>query len=261
MRLGLSSAAFYGRMETEEQAEHLTRFPVDCCEVFVQTHSEYTAEFGALVREKLHGLPCVSVHPKGTQFEWDLFGRSRRQVEDAFRAFTGVCDAGRAMGAKYYVLHGPAGVSAPLEPGRIHNLQATMARMREIAAERGIEVLWENVSWAALRRPQDVAELRTLLPDIRFVLDVKQAFRAGQDPLAMLRAMGGQAAHIHVLDQTPSGALCLPGEGIVDWQGIAQHLRGIGYQGAVILEPYESQARDEAALRRSIDWLRRVLQS
>lgn len=260
MKLGLSSAAFYGRMETEEQAAYLTQFPVACCEVFLQSRSEYTADFGALVRENLRGIPCVSVHPKGTQFEWDLFGRSRRQVEDAFELFTGVCEAGQALGARFYVLHGPAGVSAPLEPGRIYNLQPTVDRMEKIAADHGMEVLWENVSWAALRRPQDVEALGQLLPRQRFVLDVKQALRAGQDPLAMLRAMGDRVAHVHVLDVDEAGELCLPGRGAVDWRGIAKHLQDIDYGGAVILEPYERQARNEAELRQCLEWLRLLLQ-
>lgn len=34
MKLGLSSAAFYGRMETEEAAAHLRDFPIEVCEIF-----------------------------------------------------------------------------------------------------------------------------------------------------------------------------------------------------------------------------------
>ena len=91
MTVGMSSAAFYGRLETEDQAALLREFPVDVCEIFLETHSEYSAAFGAQVRERLAGLRCLSVHPKGTQFEQDLFGRSRRQAEDALRAFRGLC--------------------------------------------------------------------------------------------------------------------------------------------------------------------------
>ena len=101
MRVGLSCAAFYGRGETEDAAALVRGFPAACCEVFVQTPSEYCGAFGRVVRERLGDLPCVSVHPLGTQFEQQLFGRSARQVEDAFRLFTGVCDAGQAMGAAY----------------------------------------------------------------------------------------------------------------------------------------------------------------
>ena len=109
MRIGLSSAAFSGRMETEEEAARTAALGVPCCEVFLETFSEYSGDFGREVRARLGETECVSVHPKGTQFESDLFGRSRRQVEDAMAWFAGVCDAGRALGAKYYIFHGPPG--------------------------------------------------------------------------------------------------------------------------------------------------------
>ena len=83
MKLGLTSAAFYGRMETEDAAGFLTQLDIDCCEVFLETFSEYSADFAATVRRNLGNLPCVSVHPKGTQFEPDLFGQSARNRKDA----------------------------------------------------------------------------------------------------------------------------------------------------------------------------------
>ncbi len=259
MKLGLSCAAFYGRYEMEEAAAYTRNFPVDVCEVFLQTPSEYCTEFGRIVREKLAGLPCVSVHPLGTQFEAQFFGRSPRQVEDAFRMFTGVCDAGREMGAKYYVFHGPFGVHRPLEPEMIGNLPGGFVRMQEIAAKRGITVLWENVHWCALRGPEQVRSLIHLLPEVQFVLDTKQACRAGFTPQEMLAAMGNRVRHVHTLDVTAEGRFCLPGEGQIDWGDFLSRLRGNGYDGAVILEPYDSHARDEAALRRSLEMLRGYL--
>ena len=47
MKLGMSGAVFYGRMETEDEAAHLTDFPLDVCEIFLETQSEYSASFGA----------------------------------------------------------------------------------------------------------------------------------------------------------------------------------------------------------------------
>ena len=106
MKLGLTSAAFYGCMETEDAAAFLQAFGLDTCEVFLESHSEYTADFGQLVRGKLGALGCTSVHPKGTQFEPDLFGQSARQRDDALSIMRGVMDAGQVLGAKYYVFHG-----------------------------------------------------------------------------------------------------------------------------------------------------------
>lgn len=255
MRLGLSSAAFYGRMETEDAAAHVLDFPVQACEVFLETFSEYTASFGTEVRQRLGGLYCPSVHAKGTQFEPELFGRSMRQAEDALRIFAGVCDAGQALGAKYYVFHGPGNARNAMPPDKVRALQERFGRMREIAARRGMEVLWENVSWCSIRTPEDVRRARELLPGLGFVLDVKQTMQGGVDVLDMIDAMGSDIRHVHVLDWDAKVVLKLPGEGVVDWPGILHSLKAVGYDGVILLEPYDYQARDEDALRRSIEYL------
>lgn len=259
MRLGLSSAAFYGRMETEEQALLLSELPLECCEVFLQCRYEYRAEFGALVRRNLGALPCTSVHPKGTQFEADLFARSDRQVQEAREVLRRVCAAGRALGAQYYIFHGPFGVHAPLQPAQINNVVENLSALQAIAGEYGLEILWENVHWCALKTPEDVRQARQLLPGMRFTLDVKQACMAGVEPVEMLRAMEGRLAHVHVLDRREDGQLCLPGQGCVDWQGLARELRRQDYRGAVILEPYERHSRDAGALLESLAFLRETL--
>lgn len=256
MTIGLSCAAFYGRMESEDQAAHLRAFPLDCCEVFLQTPSEYRAAFGRLVRQRLGGLPCASIHVKGTQFEPDLFGASARQREDAFATLRGALDAGQALGARWYVFHGPGGAAAPITLESIRALPERFQAMQAEAQARGLEILWENVSWCALRRPEDVREAAARLPGLRFVLDIKQARRAGVEPFAMLEAMGGDIRHVHVLDWDASGRLCLPGQGVVDFDRLFGCLRALGYEGAVILEPYAAQAADEDALRRALDFLR-----
>ena len=87
MRLGLSSAAFYGRREVEDTAALLPGYGLNVCEVFLNSFSEYSTTFGGLVRERLNGLPCVSVHPKGTQFEPDIFSVRRIKIAPAVCLF------------------------------------------------------------------------------------------------------------------------------------------------------------------------------
>ena len=258
IQIGMSSAVFYGYEETENAAARLREFGLDTCEIFLETFSEYTADFGRVVREKLGGLSCASVHAKGTQFEPDLFGLSVRQQEDAFHLLDGVLAAGEAMGARYMVFHGPGNVRARRHPDSFPRLQPVFARMQETARKHGMEVLWENVSWCALSSPEDIAQARQLLPEQGFVLDLKQANRSGVDPFDVLAAMGDKLRHLHVLDWDDQGKLVLPGEGVMDFPRLAKRLRAMDWSGAVMLEPYANESRDPQRLKQSLCYLREV---
>ena len=85
MQLGMSTAAFYGRWETEEAASRIAKLPLDCAEVFFQSSSENTVSFAGLVKEKLGGLPCTSVHPVGA-YENYMARRPMRQKKDRIRS-------------------------------------------------------------------------------------------------------------------------------------------------------------------------------
>lgn len=45
MKIGLSSAAYYGQLETDEAAAHIAELPLDTCEVFLESAREYTTGF------------------------------------------------------------------------------------------------------------------------------------------------------------------------------------------------------------------------
>jgi len=256
MQLGLSTAAFYGRWETEEAAKRIALMGMDCAEVFLQTMSEYEPAFAALVREKLGDVPCVSMHPSGIQFENQMFGRSLRQRKDAFDLFRRALDAAQLLGARYYVYHGRS--TALLTPLPFH-LQANidmLGRMAEEAAQRGIRIAWENVSWCQLTTCERIAQVRAALPDVCFTLDIKQAMRAGEDPVEMARTMGDALVHVHVCDWEASGKLCLPGNGCFDFKKLVSVLGETGYTGAIILEPYLALIDSDDALDRSVAYLR-----
>jgi sugar phosphate isomerase/epimerase len=261
MKLGMSSAGFYGRMETEDEASSLRQhFTLDVCEIFLQTRSEYARTFGETVKERLSGLPCVSVHPKGTQFEPDLFGGSPRQRQDAMETLSHVLDAGQALGASYYVFHGPSGVRSPMMPERIASLPERFAAMQALAKAHHMEILWENVNWCTLRNLDCVRSALGMIPDLHFVLDVKQAYLGKVDPFDMLHLMEGRVRHVHLLDWDENGKLCLPGEGVMDFPRLFRELKAQGYNGALILEPYASQTTDTEAVKRSLAYLRETME-
>ena len=251
----MSTAAFYGRWETEEAAAQIARLPLDCAEVFLQSDSENTRGFAALVKKNLGTVACTSVHPLGG-YENHMAGRPARQVRDAFAHFEKVLDAGTALGAKTFVYHGRnTPMLSPLPWNLKWNIEA-VTPMCELARRRGMVIGWENVCWCQLTVPERVLEAKEALPQVRFTLDIKQAMRAGCDPIEYVYAMGGQLCNVHVCDWREDGKLCLPGEGIFDFDALMKALCDVGYDGPVIMEPYLALIESDEALLRSIAFMR-----
>lgn len=256
MQLGLSTSAFFGRMETEEAAKRIARLPVDCAEVFLQAQCEYTAEFGRIVRDMLGDKQAAGVHPLGTMFESNLFSISGRQRADAERAFFGTLAAAREMGASRYVYHGRPDYKGMRAPTDFRALSPRMNELCAGAGEYGVRLCWENVFWCQIRTPADALAAADACPDISFVLDIKQALLGGQDPHAFISAMGGRLKNVHLCDIDAHGHPCLPGRGAVDFSALFGSLVKIGYDGPVILEPYPESFRNENELVRSLEFLR-----
>jgi len=255
LQLGLSTAAFYGRWETEDAAAEIAKLPLDCAEVFLQSDSEITASFALLVKEKLGDMPCTSVHPLGG-YENYMAGRPARQTRDAFAHFEQVLNAGQILGADTFVYHGRnTPLLSPL-PWNLKWNREALEPMCALAQARGMVIGWENVCWCQLTTPDRVLEAREALPQVRFTLDIKQAMRAHCDPIAFVHAMGDRLCNVHVCDWTEDGKLCLPGEGCVDFDALMKALRSVGYSGPVIMEPYLALIKSDEALLRAIAFMR-----
>ena len=256
MRIGISSAMYYGVLETEDAITEMQRYNIPCCEVFLETFSEYDAAFGKEIRSRLNGIDPVSMHVRGQHFEADILGKSARQREDGFGWLSRALDTGAEIGVKLYVYHGPQVLRGEFKP--IVDWAADIARAASMARERGITMCWETVSWCALNSPDRVAEAAAACPDIGFVLDVKQVIETGYDLTTYVHAMGKRLLHVHALDYNAQGKHALPGCGRTDFPGLARALRELGYTGDVILEPYAWMARNEEEVARSIGYLRKV---
>lgn len=220
MKIGLSSAAYYGQLETDEAAAHIAELPLDTCEVFLETPSEYTTDFTFRMRYNMNNFPVTSVHPLGTQFEPQLFGRAARQSDDAFAMFANVCRAAESLGAAYYIFHGPFGVRGHLSPANIPFLEERFDQMRERAARHHLRVLWESVSWCSVATPEDVRILLKRIPDVEFVLDTKQVHQAGVDPSTCCAPCVGMCATCmcwtgqRMANCVCRGAACLTGSSL-----------------------------------------------
>ena len=102
-------------------------------------------------------------------------------------------------------------------------------------------------------------EAKAALPQVRFTLDIKQAMRAGRNPIEYVYAMGEQLCNVHVCDWRKDGTLCLPGEGVFDFDALMKALYDIEYDGPVIMEPYMALIQSDEALLRSIAFMRNIM--
>lgn len=253
MRIGLSTAAYYGKMETEDAAARVASMGISCCEVFLETFSEYSRPFGETVLINLGETRAVSIHAKTQHFETDIIGQSPRQCGDAFAWMEHFLQAGHALGAGIYVFHGPADLRRAQPDYR--KWHEGIDRAIALSASYGIDFSWEVVSWCHLSDPIRVSLFRSLWPALHFVLDIKQIHDLRQNPLDYLKVMGSKLRHIHILDYDDQGRHALPGAGVSDYKELARALWDMDYQGDIILEPYAHIAKDDQALLDSIHWL------
>ena len=118
-----------------------------------------------------------------------------------------------------------------------------------------MRLCYENVEWALYNRPGLFALLKKDCPDLGGVLDIKQARITGYDWREYLADMGESLATVHVSDVTAEGKMCLPGQGVFDFAELFARLRGIGFDGAVLIENYARDYDEPEELRRAFEYL------
>ena len=132
------------------------------------------------------------------------------------------------------------------------------ARTEEIAAfcaRYGVKLAYENVEWAFYNRPGLFQALKQGCPNLCGVLDIKQARISEYDWREYLKDMQGSLTHVHVSDITEDGKMCLPGEGVFDFDELFRRLVDAGFDGPILIENYGGDYAEIIQLRRSWEYL------
>ena len=262
MRIGISTAAFYSKAYIEEAIERIKVLEADCIEAFLDCRWEQSAQRGRQLKAIAGATPITSVHPLSTRDEPGLFMKSARQREEALQVFSGALEAGKAMGVGCYVMHGqiyPQGI--PQKPVNYDFVARCIEPTVEMADRIGIKIAWENTFYASFRVPEFAYRMRQHFPQLCFTLDIKQAYRAQIPWQEYMQAMGKSLTNVHVSDWKASGQFCLPGQGIFDFDALAKELHKIGYDGAIILEPYSEAYNQDIELGAALSFLRQKFQN
>ncbi len=258
MRAGISTASLFMRRENEEALPLFNQFGVVCAEVFLTTFSQYNEAYAKRLSSLKGEVRINSVHDLTSQFEPQLFNRHALVKKDAYEMLAGVLTAAKVLGAPYYSFHGTTRAKKASRLPENDNFPRLIADFQELVAfcgSYGVALCLENVEWSTYNRPGVFSRIAGEVPDLRGVLDIKQARLSGYSYQEYLKEMGERLAYVHISDVTAEGKMCLPGKGCFDFDRLLQELLDVGFDGALLIEAYEKDYRREEELKISYEYI------
>lgn len=255
LRTGVSTACLYP-MPVEESLYELALGGVPQVEIFINTHSELRKSFimGLASLLERFGITCRSLHPFTCEIEPILlFSKYERRTADAIDYYKHYFSAMQALGAEIFVLHGNKVMGN-------HELYfERFSMLSDIGREFGVAVAQENVSRCTSKSLDFLKEMKNTLGDkAKFVLDIKQAVRSGENPFSVLDALGENIVLVHMSDHGALGDCLKIGSGNFRVREFLQRLSVLSPDCTVTLELYRSAFQTVADLLQNYQVLERM---
>lgn len=254
MKIGISTASLRGRAETEDAFGIIRETGAECCEVYLQTFYEYRPEFAKKVAPAICGLEVHSVHVSPANFEPQLFDDSRRIRGDGFYWLDQIMRSCQLLGAKNYAFNGI------IRTGENDDFDAFAAYIRgaiEFCGRYGVRLCLENAHWSLYNRPKVFGELKRRCPQLCGAFDLRQAQKSGYPYSMYLRDMSGAISLAHLSDVDENGNICLPGQGVLNFEEVFKRLQDCGFDGAAIIEA--ENLSDIKDLKNSVEFLKEIV--
>ena len=254
MKIGISTAALFPELPSEEAAQQIKRLGAPVAEVFFSSFYEYRPEFAKALAPLIEGMEINSVHSMPLNFECNLFNVSRRVQGDGYYWLDQLARSAQLLKCKNYTFHGFAriGSSRGEDLGFVSEM---IARAYDFVAGYGVNLCLENTAHYAYNRPGFFKAVKGKCPSLYGVLDIKQARRSGYPYTMYLKELQGAIAYVHITDIDSNGKLCLPGEGITNFELLFKQLKDCGFDGNVLIENYRRDFEDISQLKKSMDYL------
>ena len=251
MKFGISTACFYPQDTLESLALAQTLGP-PCLEIFLNTFRELEPDYVARLKAQLQkgGIPLRSIHPFTSAMEpFFFFSEYAARYDDGLRIYRRYFEVCQELGAQILVFHG--NVKAKLLPPEEH--ARCFCRLADEAERYGIILAQENVDRCQCGSPAQIRALREHAGrPVQFVLDLKQARRAGESIPEMIDAMGPEnICHLYLSDARGAEICLAPGEGEEDLPALLQDLQRRGFQGDGVIELYRGNYKEAAQLERA----------
>ena len=258
MKIGISTASLYP-LHTEEALLETARLSVKNVEIFLNSVSELEGEVFCCIQNtvKEYDINILSVHPFSSPMETlFLFSSYDRRVTEIMDLYKRYFQMMEKINAKIFVVHGVIATAKCPDERYIERFSGLIEAGREF----GVTVAQENVSYCKSGQLAFLQMLsRELSGSVSFVLDIKQARRAGVQPSEMLQKLGNKIIHLHLSDSNEHSE-CLPiGEGNFDFNGFFALLKKIGYKGDAVVELYRDNYSDYSRLADCVKILEKLL--
>lgn len=239
MYCAISTACLYP-LETEKSLAALLKLGFRQFEVFVNCESEFSDEFISLLTSMLkpYDAHVCSMHLYTSGLEpFMFFSNYPRRFKDSVVQYGRYFEKAARLGARTVVFHGDRRDSKL----SLEEFCERFSVLSDEADREGVILAQENVSRCRSATIEAVRGMKRLLGSrIKFVLDVKQALRAGESPIDMCDAMGENIACVHLSDSTAQQDCLLPGIGTFDLTGFCSRLSKYSYNGPLIIEVYRN---------------------
>lgn len=258
MKIGASSACFYP-LETEKSFLQIAEMGLGHCEIFVNSHSELNSGFLEELRKIKddYGITVTSIHPYRSFSEgYDFFSRYKRRFYDGIENYKRLFEGARVLDAKYVVMHGAKhGIEISIE-----EYAERFYELDRIAQSFGCNVAHENVVKCVGAVPGFMESIHKLLGDrFKTVLDIKQARRAGVDPMDFINLLGENIVHVHLSDYDTNRDCIAPSEnGLCNFEELFTALRDKGYTGDGVVELYSDSYGDKKEIVRAAEYLTKI---
>lgn len=253
MLFGVSTASLYP-LHTEKALLYLAEQGIKNTEIFINSNLELQGDiFKEILRIKEgYDLNIISFHPLPVLDNLYLFSGYDRRKQEYFDVYRIYFEKMNRLGARILVMHG-AGNSIFCPNERYFE---RFSELIEIGREYNIVVAQENIHYCKSGSLDFLSEMKTALGDgAKFVLDLKQAVRAGYNGFDVFEKFGECIIHIHASDSGKNGD-CLPvGKGEFDFPRFLSVLKHSGYDKSIIVELYREDYDDYAELIQSVDLL------
>lgn len=204
--------------------------------------------------EEARGVELWSVHaPYGRYF--DPSSPDEEARESAVAGLLDTVAVARRLGIELVVVHPGANIDYDVpKRARLDLAVQSLSRAADVAAEDGVALVVEPLPKNEPGNSLDevmwiIAQINR--PNVGINFDVNHVFPPEEMP-GLIRRAGSQVMSVHISDQDGQERHWMPFEGRLDWKGIVESLRQIGYRGPLIYEAHVKGAKSCEEVARAV---------